>query len=228
MVETDTTQSPSPKLEIQSIAQMARGSKENLMAISYSQRPKTPMRTYVVSTMLVSALCIPLGFGIFLMFHPDRASYTTSRLEGTRSFKTDEVLISGLKKVVPMHNASAGNNPTFGAPRAVEFNPATQAPLSTNVPPPIINHLPMQPQQYVPVTPRSTVYAPGAASAAVPFQATATPEPMQMPVFDAPQTAVPSTYAAMPQYQAQAYPVYQPTQGFRSTKDARLQMVTNR
>ncbi len=98
MVETDTTDSRSPIKDIPSIAQMARGSKDNLMAISYSQRPKTPMRTYVVTTALYCALGVSLGFGIYLMFNPDHTEYSASTLEGTASVEHDQVLIAGVRE----------------------------------------------------------------------------------------------------------------------------------
>lgn len=248
MDESDSPVKPQTTMNaIPTIPQLALKSKENLKSISYSQRPKTPMRTYVVSSLLVSAMCIPLGFGIFLMFHPDRTEYSADSLEGTPSVENDQVLISGVKKVIPMHNAPRGHNPTFGVPRAIQFNPATQAPLSKNVPAPLINQAnPTPAQQYIPAAPQPSILTPhtafnhavstmpGAASAAVPFAPTAVPAPSQMPLFDAPQqsTAAANTYNVLPQYQNQqqipAYPVYTPTQSYRAGRDSRLQMVTTR
>lgn len=203
------------------------------MAISFSQRPKTPMRTYVVSGLLMSALGVSLGFGIYLMFNPDHSEYSAQSLEGTHSVETDQILISGLKKVVPMHHAPAGHHPTFGAPRHVDFHPATHAPISNNVPPPLVNQLPQtQPQhfnQFAPVMAPPSQYAPGAAGAAVPFHPVQpqAPVPMHPPVFDAPP-ALASTFPARPINTNQTIIPYSSAQGFRASKDFRLQMVTNR
>ncbi len=229
MVETDTTDSRSPIKDIPSIAQMARGSKDNLMAISYSQRPKTPMRTYVVTTALYCALGVSLGFGIYLMFNPDHTEYSASTLEGTPGVEHDQVLISGLRKVVPMHNAPRGHNPTFGEPRKIDFLPAHQVPIGHSVPPPLINHVPPAPaHQFTPHLPGQghVSYAPGAASAAVPLTPNQEQIQVHPPVFDAPQAAPPHAFPILPQYPVQGYaPV--PAQGF-VIKDSRLKMVTNR
>jgi|GEM_PF-4212238 len=248
MVDTDTTHSASPKAEIQTIAEMARGSKENLMAISFSQRPKTPMRTYVVSGMLMGVLGISLGFGIYLMFNPDHSEYSAS-LEGTAGVETDQVLISGLKKVVPMHNRKPGHHPTFGTPRTVDFTPSTHAPisnnvpapLSNNVPPPLVNQLPQAPaqqfapaqqlapsQHFVPATPHPNQYAPGAAGAAVPPHPAHSQMPVVQPILDPPHAITATTFAAMPAHNNQGYVPLSGTHGFRASRDSRLQMVTNR
>ncbi|MCC7529373.1 MAG: hypothetical protein IT342_12690 [Candidatus Melainabacteria bacterium] len=228
MVDTDIQDSRSPKKDIPSIAEMARGSKDNLMAISYSQRPKTPMRTYVVTTALVGALGISLGFGIYLMFNPDHSEYSASTLEGTPSVEHDQVLISGLKKVVPMHNAPGGHNPTFGTPRKIEFLPEHQVPISNSVPPPLINHLPPAPaHHFAPVAPMPSSYAPGAASAAVPLHPSQEQgRALHPPVFDAPQADPPQPLPLLPQQSIQAC-APQFSQGF-VIKNHRLKMVTNR
>jgi hypothetical protein len=227
MVETDTPQNPSPPLGIPTIAEMARGSKDNLMAISYSQRPKTPMRTYVVTGALMGAMGVSLGFGIYLMFNPDHTEYSASTLEGTPSVEHDQVLIAGLRKVVPMHNAPVGHNPTFGSPRKIEFLP-TQAPISRNVPPPLINHLPPAPtQRFAPVQSMPISYAPGAASAAVPFQPIQNQGQVNPPVYDASHAAASRAYhQPMPLYQLQPG-ADQPSQGYVINKH-RLQMVTTK
>ncbi|MBX9947922.1 MAG: hypothetical protein K2Y39_02040 [Candidatus Obscuribacterales bacterium] len=236
MVDTDTTHSEAPKAAIPSIAQMARGSKENLMAISFSQRPKTPMRTYVVSGLLMSALGISLGFGIYLMFNPDHSEYSAS-LEGTPSVETDQVLISGLKKVVPMHNRKSGHHPTFGSPRALDFTPATHAPisnnvpapLSNNVPPPLVNQNPLTPvQQFVPITPHTNQYPAGAAGAAVPMSQARVQMPISQPILDPPHAITATTFASMPGHNNQGYVPLSDSHGFRAGRDSRLQMVTNR
>jgi hypothetical protein len=242
MVDTDTTHSDAPRAAIPSIAQMARGSKENLMAISFSQRPKTPMRTYVVSGLLMSALGISLGFGIYLMFNPDHSEYSAS-LEGTPSVETDQMLISGLKKVVPMHNRKPGHHPTFGSPRALEYNPPTHAPISTNVPaplsnsvpPPLVNQNPQVPvqqfspsQQFVPITPHANHYAAGAAGAAVPLSQTHAQMPIIQPILDPPHAITATTFASMPGHNNQGYLPLSDSHGFRAGRDSRLQMVTNR
>ncbi len=230
MVETDTTDSRSPIKDIPSIAQMARGSKDNLMAISYSQRPKTPMRTYVVTTALYCALGVSLGFGIYLMFNPDHTEYSASTLEGQASVEHDQVLIAGVKKVVPMHNAKRGHNPTFGSPRQIDFLPAHQVPISHSVPPPLINHLPTAPshQYTAPQIPghNHISYAPGAASAAVPLNPNLSQIQVRPPVFDEAHTAPPHAFPILPQYPVQGY-APAPAQGF-VIKDQRLKMVTNR
>jgi len=242
MVDTDTTQSTAQKPAIQTIAQMARGSKENLMAISFSQRPKTPMRTYVVSGLLMSALGISLGFGIYLMFNPDHSEYSAS-LEGTPSVETDQVLISGLKKVVPIHNRKPGHHPTFGTPRAIDSTPSTHAPISTNVPaplsnsvpPPLVNQIPQAPpvqfapsQQFVPITPHANSLAPGAAGAAVPIMQPHLQMPVSQPILDPPHAIPATTFAAMPSHNNQGYVPLSDSHGFRAGRDSRLQMVTNR
>lgn len=249
MVDTDSTHSESPKPEIPTIAQMARGSKENLMAISFSQRPKTPMRTYVVSGMLMSALGISLGFGIYLMFNPDHSEYSAQGLEGTPSVETDQMLISGLKKVVPIHNRKPGHHPTFGTPRAVDFAPASHAPISTSVPAPLsnsvpaplntsvpaplVNQVPQPPHQqfaptqhFVPATPPSNPYAPGAAGAAVPM--TNVQLPVMQPIADPPHAITATTFAAMPAHNNQGYLPLSDSHGYRAGRNSRLQMVTNR
>jgi len=240
MVETDTTSPQPPQEDMQTIRQMARRSKENLMAISFSQRPKTPMRTYVVSGMLMSALGISLGFGVYLMFNPDRSEYEAHGLEGQPSVEHDQALIGGLKKVVPMHNARGGHNPTFGSPRVIEMakpHPLTTNmphPFSTNVPPPLINHAPAAPivpmqapvQHFAPV---NTHHPAGAAGAAEPFHPIATA--VAPPIYSA-HSAVPvQTYAHADAPAHQIHPMqwpYQQSQGYRAGKDSRLQMVTNR
>jgi hypothetical protein len=233
MVETDIQDSQAPKDENLSIPQMARRSKDNLMAISYSQRPKTPMRTYVVTTMLMGALGLSLGFGIYLMFNPDHTEYSASTLEGTPSVEHDQVLISGLRKVVPMHNAPGGHNPTFGTPRKIDFLPQHQVPISHSVPPPLINHLtPAQPHQFAPShqfapgAPVPISYAPGAASAAVPFHPIHNQGQMSPPTILAPHTAPAHAFPILPQHAVQAY-APPPAQAF-VIKDHRLKMVTNR
>ncbi len=237
MVETDIQDSQAPKDENLSIPQMARRSKDNLMAISYSQRPKTPMRTYVVTTALMGALGISLGFGIYLMFNPDHSEYSASTLEGTPSVEHDQVLISGLKKVVPMHNAPGGHNPTFGSPRKIDFLPEHQVPISHSVPPPLINHVPPAPSHqfapvapthhYAPGSPGPISYAPGAASAAVPLHPVQEQgQALHPPVFDAPQAAPPQSFPLLPQHSLQAA-APQFSQGF-VIKNHRLKMVTNR
>lgn len=228
MVDTDIPDSLASKKDILSIPQMARRSKDNLMAISYSQRPKTPMRTYVVTTMLIGALGVSLGFGIYLMFNPDHSEYSASTLEGTPSVEHDQVLISGIRKVVPMHNAPGGHNPTFGTPRKIDFLPQHQVPISNSVPPPLINHLsPAPAHQFAPLAPTPIGYAPGAASAAVPTHPVQEQgQVLHPPVFDAQQATPPSAFPLLPQQAIQAY-APQPDQGF-IIKNHRLKMVTNR
>lgn len=230
MVETDTT-SPKPTEEpIPSIPQLARRSKENLMAISFSQRPKTPMRTYVVSGMLLCAMGVSLGFGIYLMFNPDHSEYSAMEREGHPTVEHDQVLISGLRKVVPMHNAPKGHNPTFGNPRNIDFTPGTVAPISHNVPAPLINHVPVSPaptNHFSQPAASHVNHAPGAASAAVPYHPSHLPAPVHQPVFDTPQAVPAHAYAGSQQAAAPAYP--QSAQTLVLTyKDARLKMFTTK
>lgn len=226
MVESDTP-SPQPDQQaIPTIRQLALRSKENLMAISFSQRPKTPMRTYVVSGALMSALGISLGFGVYLMFNPDRSEYEAHGLEGQPSVEHDQVLISGLKKVVPMHNAPAGHNPTFGKPRVIEMARPINTPVNTHVPPPIINHVPTVPTHtYTPAIPHQSMPAPGAAGAAEPYHPT--PVAITVPIYESHQPMSAHAYESMPQHNPLAWP-YQQSQAYRAGKDSRLQMVTNR
>jgi hypothetical protein len=230
MVESDTP-SPQPVQQaIPTIRQLALRSKENLMAISFSQRPKTPMRTYVVSGALMSALGISLGFGVYLMFHPDRSEYEAHGLEGQPSVEHDQVLISGLKKVVPMHNAPAGHNPTFGQPRVIEMARPLHQHMNTHVPqhvpPPIINQAPVAPiHTYSPAVPHHPAHAPGAAGAAESFHPM--PVATTVPIYE-PQRPMPvHAYAGAPEHHPMAWP-YQQSQAYRAGKDSRLQMVTNR
>ncbi len=140
------------------------------MALTLPERPKTPARTYVVSGALLGVLCLSLGFGIFLMFNPDRSEYQAA-LEGHPGVEHDQVLISGCRKVVPMHNAPRGHSPTFGSPREGGSHVAIPAPISNSVPPPLIQHMPPAPSPFVQNT-HQMGFGSGAAGAAVPYHPT--------------------------------------------------------
>lgn len=226
MVETDTSSPKPAEQATPTIRQLALRSKENLLAISFSQRPKTPMRTYVVSGALMSALGISLGFGVYLMFNPDRSQYQAHGLEGQPSVEHDQVLISGLRKVVPMHNAPAGHNPTFGQPRVIEMARPIHPQMNSHVPPPIINHVPAMPTHtYSPATPHHLAPTPGAAGAAE--SQLQMPVAVTVPIYESHQPLPVHAYASIPEHNPLAWP-YQQTHGYRAGKDSRLQMVTNR